>query len=246
MLRVTLAALVLLASLPLRAHAQDDMGTERARELFTEGIGLAEESNFSEAALRFREAYALVPSPNIAYNLAVALVELGEITEASALVETVLTDEEADEGIRQLATGLRERIAGRAAHLRISLSGPRGDAEVHLDDRTLGEEALGTSIEVDPGAHVVLAERQGTILERQEVTAEAGQNVDVTLDPSTWPGNEPPPPPPSESIFGKWWFWAIVGGAVLVVGAGVAIGIAAASGPEGPLDGNTSPTVLRF
>ncbi len=246
MLRAFFVASVLVFGSATVAHAQDDMGRQRARELFGEGISLAEEGNFSEAALRFREAYALVQAPNIAYNLAVALVELDEITEASELVGAVLADEEADEDIKQLATGLQERIAGRTAHLRISLTGPRGDANIHLDDRTLSSDELGVLIEVDPGAHVILAEREGTILERQEHAVDAGQSVDVTFDPASWPGNEPPPPPSSDSIFEQWWFWAIVGGAVLVVGAGIAIGVAVASGPEGPLDGNTSPAVLRF
>jgi len=224
-----------------------DATTERARELFGEGIALAGNADFAEAALRFREAYALVQAPNIAYNLAVALVELGEVSEAAELVQSILADDDAPADIRGLASGLAARIEGRLAHLRVSIAGDRGDATIHLDGETLPEEQLGESIALDPGDHVVTAERQGSILERQERTIDDGASVEITLDPSTWPGAAPDPVPVADeggSILGKWWFWTIIG--VVVVGA-VVIGVAAASGgTEGPLDGNTSPAVVRF
>ncbi|UJR79050.1 hypothetical protein [Sandaracinus amylolyticus] len=52
------------------------------------------------------------------------------------------------------------------------------------------------------------------------------------------------------SIAEEWWFWALIGGAVIVVGAGVAIGVAASDGGQAP--GGTLPPgrvelpLLRF
>jgi hypothetical protein len=53
------------------------------------------------------------------------------------------------------------------------------------------------------------------------------------------PPPPPPPPPPSQSIFGKWWFWGVVG----VVVAGVTVGILLVPDSDGPPDGTTRITV---
>lgn len=53
------------------------------------------------------------------------------------------------------------------------------------------------------------------------------------------PPPPPPPPPPSQSIFGKWWFWGVVG----VVVAGVTVGILLVPESDGPPAGTTRITV---
>ncbi|RLB49718.1 MAG: hypothetical protein DRJ42_20425 [Deltaproteobacteria bacterium] len=233
------------------ASAQAEAGRERARELFAEGLSLTAEQQFAEAALKFREAYALVPAPNIAYNLALALTEVGELTEATGLAEAVMEDASAPEYVKNFASALLVRIEAGQAHLQVSLTGERGDAQIVLDGRALSDDELGISLPVDPGAHVVNAERHGTILERQELTLEPGATVEVVLTPSTWPGATEPGPTsaPVEGsgggVVGAWWFWTIIG-VVVLAGVGVAVGVAAGGGTEGPLDGNTMPTVVRF
>ncbi len=242
-------------TVPRIAAAQTDEETERARALFAEGVELSSDAEYEAAAAKFHEAYAIVQAPNIAYNLAVALVELGRMVEASGYVDTVLEDEETPRDVQRLATGLRETIETRVGRLTITILQSRGNAEIKIDGNLVDAAELGSPIVVDPGDHVVTAERRGSVLERQETSVDAGQTADVILDPNTWGSGASLDPELYDeaqsdegdgsggSILGEWWLWTIVG--VVVVGGVVAIGVAASSG-EGPLEGNTSPPVGRF
>jgi hypothetical protein len=57
----------------------------------------------------------------------------------------------------------------------------------------------------------------------------------------------PPPPPPEPSVVEQGWFWAIVGGAV-VIGAAIAVGVGVAVSNQGPGIGNDQDgyVVLEF
>jgi tetratricopeptide (TPR) repeat protein len=237
------------------AQAQDDAGTERARELFAEGVAHSERGEYAEAVVSFQEAYARVQAPNIAYNLAVAHAELGQLVEASEYVRAVLEDEEAPRDVRRLAARLGETIGSRLAHLTVQLSQSRGTVAIVLDGTALLDDQLGTPFPVNPGDHVISAERNGQVLERLERTLGDGEEAIISLDPSSWPGASLDPElyddaprteevaEPAGPIYTTWWFWTAVG--VVVIGTAVIIGVTA-SGTEGPLDGNTNPAVVRF
>jgi hypothetical protein len=250
-----LAAFVIGLTFPRIAEAQTEAETQHARELFAEGVELSGNRQYEQAAAKFHEAYAIVQAPNIAYNLAVALVELGQVVEASEYVRAVLEDSEAPRDVQRMATQLNGTIESRVGRLTVTLIQSRGNAAIMLDGSVLDDDELGVAVTVNPGDHVVTAERGGTVLERQETTVSAGQSEEVLLDPTTWGSGASLDPelydeaPPEEddggggSVFGEWWFWTIVG--VVVIGGAVAIGVAASS-TEGPLEGNTSPAVGRF
>lgn len=65
------------------------------------------------------------------------------------------------------------------------------------------------------------------------------QGVDLHGFVEAPPTPPPPPPPPSQSIFGKWWFWGVVG----AVAVGVTVGILLIPESDGPEDGTTRITL---
>jgi hypothetical protein len=253
-MRSSLLAIVLaaVAGLTTTASAQETdpeaEDTARARTLFSEGVALAAEEEFADAADRFRAAYAIHPTPAIAYNLAAALVKLDLLLEASELVRSVTNDPESSPQVRQLAEALRPQIDERMARLTVRVDGDIGSARVNVDEREMRNQELGVPFPMDPGDHVVAAVRNGEVLEQQPVTLEVAGSAEVTLAASTWPPEEEeivdvPPPEPGPAFYETWWFWTIVG--LAVVGGTVAV-ILAASGTEDPVAGNATPGVVTF
>lgn len=78
--RALALALMLLASLVGPAAAQD--ATARARDLFTRGVAAYGAGRLEEAADLLGQADALVPSPELAYNLGRVHERMGHVAEA--------------------------------------------------------------------------------------------------------------------------------------------------------------------
>ena len=88
-----------------------------ARELFEQGVALAERGDWVAAEDRFRRALSLRNSSVIAYNLASALCEQGKLVEASELLHRVLADDkivvtQTDKGVISQPSALNEEILG--------------------------------------------------------------------------------------------------------------------------------------
>ena len=80
----SLALAALLSLLPLAASAQTDSEiTAAARALFQDGMAAVERGDYPTAADRLRRSVALRDSPVVRTNLALALIELGRLVEAS-------------------------------------------------------------------------------------------------------------------------------------------------------------------
>ena len=81
------------------APAPSDRVAQRARELFDEGVRLANEGRFESARAVFRSAYELQPHPSVLYNIAQCEVRLGDTASAIGTLERFLETEAGD--IRQ-------------------------------------------------------------------------------------------------------------------------------------------------
>tara|TARA_B100000609_G_C17223005_1_gene442117 strand:+ start:25328 stop:26236 length:909 start_codon:yes stop_codon:yes gene_type:complete len=125
---------------------------------------------------------------------------------------------------------------------KLVLEGTPKGAAVTLDGKASGE--LPTTLSLKPGKEYALkiSHPKHKPYERS-ITMKPGKKMTISIAlPSLAPvarrpDTRPPerrPAPAGEPVFRKVWFWAVVGG-VVVVGAGVAIGVAAASsGPQWP------------
>jgi hypothetical protein len=234
---------------PAATNAQEAADLARdasARELFEQGVDLAEHGDWPAAEDRYRRALALRNSPVIAYNLASALCELGKLIEASEMLRRVLADDKTESPLRQAATTLHATIAPRIGRIQIELQGQENDDSVLLDSRVLHSAQLNVEIPVDPGSHQLRLERRGKTLDLQTFTLEPGGrqeiklvapavaatplDIDTDLAESARPHarNDAPGAPAQKSgVLTRWWFWT---GVVAVIGVGTLVGVAAASG----------------
>lgn len=222
-----------------------------ARRLFTEGVGHTQAERWTEAATSFRAALELHAAPPIRYNLAAALVELGQHREALEQVELVLADASAPANIAELTRGLRERIRSASAMLTISVAGEAEGAAVHLDGEELDAAWLAREIPVAPGAHTVSAVRGGETVAEAEVTTRAGEPARVRLfvrAGGVGPGPGPSEPGGEPALHETWWFWAAVGGGALVLVTIISIIVVAAQpgSPADPVQGNFMPGVITW
>lgn len=240
-------------SQPTLARAQESTDLARdasARELFEQGVGLAEQGDWAAAEDRYRRALALRNSPVIAYNLASALSEQGKLIEASEMVRRVLADDKTEPALRQTATTLQATLGPRIARVQIALEGQEHDDSVILDGRVLHTAQLNVEIPVDPGSHELRLERAGKTLDLQTFTLEPGARQEVRLvapalaatpleiDTDLAESERPRAPIKTHvpetrrsSLLTRWWFWT---GVVAVIGLGTAVGVAAGGGGSHP------------
>ncbi|MDQ3034519.1 MAG: hypothetical protein M3Y87_19070 [Myxococcota bacterium] len=243
------------------ASAQTEAQLERARAAFGEGVQLTAEERWAEAAARFREVIAVRATPQVRFNLAVALFHSGEIGEAADLFAQVVDAPELDRRTRREAQRMLSQAEPQLGRLTIRIAGDEGGVTVLLDDREVGLERVGQPMSVTAGTHRVALRRGTQVVARREVSVAQGETEQVSLTPvAAAPIDDPvdrellipeeQPAGPGGDVTGEWWFWAAIGGGAAVV-AGVIIGVAVASSGSGggqqlpPLQGNLQPGVIE-
>lgn len=219
-----------------------DAARARARALLQEGAAFMEERQYDRAVESFREAYRLVPSPKVLYNLGVAYLSVARYADALAALERFLAEAtDAPEANRETARRHVADLRGKVATL--TLTSDRPLAEVVLDGRSLGEVAMDRPLTIDAGPHDLRAVSNGRAVD-QRLTAPAGGRVAVTLTFEAPPPTAPAPaaappaltltaapeaPPP---LTRRPWFWVAAGGAVALVATVVLV--VALSGTQYP------------
>jgi len=269
--RATRSVVVLLVALvaggtPARAQTTDSSHASAARELFNEGIELADAERWPEAEDRFRRALAFRESPVIAFNLASVLAKQAELTEASELLHGVLRRDDAPASVRDPARALLAEIEPRLSKLTVEVRGVSERDTIALDGRTLRRAELGVPLPIDPGVHSVVATRDGKRLVSDSVRVSEGRTGRVVLDlPDTVPDLTPataiaapvePAPVYDEQPWSEeradsggasWLIWTGVG--VAVVGAAVVAVVLirnnSKSETEAPFAGDFDPPSLR-
>jgi hypothetical protein len=236
------------------AAAQSD--TERARELFAEGVQLMDSGRPAEAVERFEATLALREAPAVHFNLALAYHELGRYGRAADHFDAVVEDDEAPADMRRQSRRTLRRIRGQIGTLTVNLEGDSAGVELSIDEWSIPAERIGTPIRVAEGIHRVGAAR-GEQRGSREVSITAGENSTVTLrlgapsardaaaagyEPDEF-GDDTEEASDGGGIFGQWWFWTAVG--VIVVGAIVAGILIAQPGGQDPVQGTLSPGVLE-
>ena len=237
---------------------------DQARKLFEEGLAHVEAGNWVQAEQAFRSVLVMRSSPVVAYNLASALARLGRLSESAELLRAIVRDNTVDEATREPAQHLLLEIEPHIGSVTVRVLGSTENLVLKLDQRTLGAGELVQAISVDPGVHMIAAERAGKLLASEEVKVggAAPLKVEVTLDLQEKPKEQPKPdlrvsqlpseraPQPARDGGSAWsspWPWA--GAAAVVLLAAGIVTVAALSGgeaqPADPIGGDTSPPVIR-
>jgi len=225
---------------PLGAAAQDEDPAARARQLFSEGVELAGQHQYADAATHFRQALALRDAPAIRYNLASTLFEEHQVTEANEIVNGLLAITDLPDSVRTPTLALQQQIRASSGFVTFTLpSGVTG--EVQLDDTPVADPRVASA--VTPGSHHVVAIADGATVAEARFELGSGVNREIALEPaSAQPSGGAEGP-----LTDQWWFWAAIGGGVVVLGViiGVAAGVADHDA-HAPISGNCSPGIISW
>ncbi len=238
--------MITIALAPGRLCAGDPGGettpTDRARRLFSEGLVEADAGRWAEAADSFSRAYALRPSPPIAYNLATALERRGQLVRASQLLTSITDDPEARPAVREAARDRLVQVVPRLARVTVQAS-PAERPHLWLDGRPLDPAAAGAPTAVDPGEHVIEVRRDSAVVLSRRLALGEGDERTVVMElaapvvaraPAIAVAS-PPAEPPRRPLLRSPWLWGAVGAAVL---GSAAVFLAARGGGAEPARGN--------
>jgi hypothetical protein len=258
---LTVIAVPLWAAHPVRAAdpAPSSLGqasTEGealARQFFAEGLAHADAARWTEASDSFTRAYALRPTPQIAYNLSTALVRQGRLVRASQLLGEITNDAGARPGVRDAARARLAEVLPRMGRLTVAASA-RDREHLWLDGRPVDPALSARAMTVDPGTHVleVRPSAHGVLSRRVSIEEGAQQTVifesplpAAAIGPSG-PGHTidlstTPPARSRASILREGWFWAVLGTAVVATTAVLLV----SRGSDSELRGNVGTLDLR-
>jgi hypothetical protein len=158
---------------PPATPAGSDAASKEAEARFEEGKRLyREKKDYDAARQKFAEAYALKPSPDILWNLAISELDSSHALEAVQHLKEYERHPNARPSNQALVPELIRRARMQLGQIRVE--GPAGTS-VTIDGKPLPERLpLSEPIDVQPGRHVV-AMTSGERTKRVEVTAAAGQ-----------------------------------------------------------------------
>ena len=211
---------VLLASLgDGRAQAQTpsgnagktDVDKARAREAFRRATHAYDFGEYAKALDAFKEAYTAYEDPGFLFNIAQCHRQLGQTEEALRVYRSYLRN----------ATNPpnAEEVRGLIARMEKTL-----DEEKR--NRSVPPQGMQQPVETGPAT----------------VTTPASSAPATGTAPATTAGDaQLVAAPPDKPLVKKPWFWAVVGGAVVVVGAAVVVGVVVGTrSPSNPVPSITT------
>ncbi|HTN82164.1 MAG TPA: PEGA domain-containing protein [Sorangium sp.] len=229
--------------------AEVDALTDKARQLYDEGLAALNRSRWAEAHASFLAAWRIKQHYQIASNLGVAELRLGKHRDAAEHLSWYLREAPAERTAqRQRAEALLKEALAKVATITIATQ-PEG-AEVTVDGAVVGRTPLALPVYLEPGPHVISAELDGYKPAQEQTEPAVGDAIGITLHlvrsdagapaamaapataaPRAASGTGPmklrettAAPPEARS-----WVPAIVLGAASVVGLGVGVGMTVAS-----------------
>ena len=141
-----------------------------ARGLFQEGVAELDLGRYAEALDYFQRAYSLWDSPKILLNIATTLRALGENAKAATAYARYLERAEPGNPRREEVEQALREVSVELA--RIVWPSQPGLARIWLDDVEISAIA-GREVWVEPGEHLLVAERTSGSREARRVTVQA-------------------------------------------------------------------------
>jgi hypothetical protein len=177
------------------ARAQSEADKKRAVSLQTEGVKLMQRGDNPGALAKFEEAYRLVASPKILFNMGRAHADMGDDVKALGEFERFLDEAPyAPKESRDEATRRVEALRPKLSYLDIQTDDV--GAAISIDGASVGMAPLARPLVVKPGAHEVRTEKPDMTTDVRTVSPLAGQKVRVVvkLVPAFHPVPGAPPP----------------------------------------------------
>lgn len=234
--------------IPGAAFAQPDVARRDAEARFKEGLARVQSGDFEAARLAFVQAYSVLKSSDVLWNLALSELKSNHPLEALAHFNDYVKDARTSEPDRAKARKYIDELHTRVG--RVTVDAPAG-ATLLVDGRPLAEMApLAEPIDVAPGEHFVEA-RLGDRSRNLRVEAPAGGVVAVhfradefangastapaaaSAASSTPSSAEKPVEPPAESPRSETTRYVVsgvlVGAGIVAAGGAVAFALSATS-----------------
>ncbi|MFT3774671.1 MAG: PEGA domain-containing protein [Minicystis sp.] len=258
-LAIAAPAAPVLAQQPTKAQQQE------AATRFKKGLELFKEGDYQAALIEFRRANELAPNFNVLYNIGQVYFQLQDYPNALHALQRYL--EEGGNGIpaarRADVQKDIDKLKSRVANIEITSA--VADAEVSIDDVSVGKTPLAKPVMVSAGRHKVTISKSGFTPSSKIVEIASAEKQTVQLDPveqksaapvvvqpppstsdqtppqpaqQNQPQPEPPPPPKPVPVAG------IVVTSVLAAGA-VVTGVLALGAKGSLQDEVKSPTATR-
>ncbi len=204
-LALTFAA-VLLATQAARAGSPSPADVATARELYKKGADALDAGDAKSAADKLAQAWALVQTPVIGYDLARAQSALGHLVEAreAALAVQRLPiahDETArSTEARNDSAKIAAQLEPRIPHVTLDVRGLAGhEATVKLDGAVVPSAALSVARQANPGSHVAIVDTDDGRHAESTISLAERDSKSIVLElgePKAPPVTTPPPPPP--------------------------------------------------
>lgn len=226
---LSLCALALLATSELAPAVAADppsdgtVMTDKARQLYEEGVAASKKNQLAEARVSFLAAFSLNKHWQIAGNLADCEIQLGKFRDGAEHAAYYLKNAPPDR--RERAEGLLKQAKAKIGTLRVSVD--QVGAEVLVDEVSIGRTPLAEAVFVDPGKRKVVARFAGRddVVQSVDVTAGSAKEVSLKMIPAAVPppgtGTVVPPPPPRSMVPGL--VMAGAGVAALATGIGLMV-----------------------
>ncbi len=158
---------------PSPAQPTPDQARADAHKRLNEGLDRYGRGDYDGARIAFQQAYSVLASVDLLYNLARAEVKSGHALEALVHIRQILRDPKATPDDHTKAARLFDEANRVTAH--VAIEAPAG-AEIVIDHVPSGEAPVNEPFDVTPGKHVCEARANGTT-RVIEVTASVGDVV---------------------------------------------------------------------
>jgi hypothetical protein len=211
-----------------------------AEKLFSDGLKLAHAGDCQKAREKFTESYAVDPAPGTLINWALCEEKLGRSATALELLKLADQTLPANHPKRNGMAKHIETLAKRAPLLRLRwMSALPAGTTITMDGASIETASFASGVLGDPGAHVIDIQAPGRDDRRYEVTLAEGTTLEMTVQAGPPRGaftldkagsgaaGTAPEAEHASSTTASTLGWALAGGGLAVVGAGVVTGLLA-------------------
>lgn len=234
---------------PVAAQESPEAKAE-AKQLFEEGLRLAESNRWAEALAAFRRSGALVPRSSTSYNIANALYRLDRPVDGLRELDRYeeFSDVRYNYAAQQRGEALRDLLEEAVAEVELTVQPP--DAQLFVDGTLLPAEGVARRLRLNPGAYSLRLTHEARETTFRELKLERGarESLAITLEPletasrpamgvtatSVTTSTEPR----DDRFVKRPGFWVMIG-AIVVVGVGTGVAIALTRRDDSPQCGTT-------
>jgi len=176
---LTVCALsVLFTASPVAIAADTAADKKRATAFLQEGAKLLDSKDYAAALAKFQEAYALVPSPKIQFNVGLAEEGLDRPAEATRAYQAYLQGATNDAASRRAdAQSRMKALRSRVTFLQITTD--VGGAMVTVDGAEVGRTPLAQPLVLNPGPHHVVVQATGGPPWTRAIRGEPGGTLEL-------------------------------------------------------------------